>query len=87
MSVRPANYFLNQEYTVKEAPSSGLNIAVVIAPPWAFTSRLSSAVSDRREQHERDCNEVEGALIDFDESEALPLCVLQQSPPLPLIGQ
>src|SRR5215471_20251681 len=67
--------------------SIGSNIAVVVAPPWECESRLSSAVSDRREQHERDCNELEGASIDFDEREALPLCVWQQWPPLPLIGQ
>jgi hypothetical protein len=67
--------------------SIGLNIAVVVVSLWACAPRLSSAVRDRREQHERDCNELEGVPIDLDERDVLPLCVWQQSPPLPLIGQ
>jgi hypothetical protein len=65
-----------------------LNIAVVATPSAARTSRLNSAVSDRREQHEKDCNEVEGAPIDFDESDSSPpVWVWQQSPPSPLVEQ
>jgi hypothetical protein len=49
-----------------------LNIAEVDAPSTARTSRLTFPESDRREQHERDCIEVEGAPTDFDESDSLP---------------
>src|SRR5262245_9997740 len=65
-----------------------LNIAEVAAPSTARTSRLTSPETDSREQHERDCSEVEGAPTDFDESESLPPAwVLQHSPPSPPIEQ
>src|SRR5262247_3437187 len=65
-----------------------LNIAEVVAPSTARTSRLTSPESDKREQHERDCIELEGAPTDFDESDSSPPSrVWQQSPPSPPIEQ
>jgi hypothetical protein len=48
-----------------------LKIAEAAAPSTARTSRLGSPESDMREQQERDCTEVEGDPIDFDESDPL----------------
>jgi hypothetical protein len=65
-----------------------LNIAEAAAPSTACKSRPGSPESDRREQQERDCTEVEGDPIDFDESDSFPPArVWQQSPPTPPIEQ
>jgi len=65
-----------------------LNIAEVAAPSTARTSRLTSPESDRREQQERDCIEVEGVPIDLGKSDFLPPAWdWQQAPPSPLIEQ
>jgi hypothetical protein len=65
-----------------------LDIGEATAPSLARTSRPASPESDRREQHERDCIEVEGAPTDFDETDSSPPArVWQQSPPAPLIEQ
>jgi hypothetical protein len=73
---------------LSEVNTTRLSIAEVAAPSTARTSRLTSPESDRREQHESDCIEVEGAPTDFDESDSSPPARgWQQSPPSPPIEQ
>jgi hypothetical protein len=59
-----------------------LAIAEATAPLASRTSRFALPESDRREQHERDCIEVEGVPTDFDDGDLSPPArVWQHSPP------